>query len=480
MVENDLLHDGEPEALRDAAFQLAQQLDGVEHATDVLGRCDLDDPHEAEIQVDVHHCAVSGEGERDEGVSLPVRVQFLGGGVVELDGLFQHLARGGLGNRESHLSVERDDPPVDDVEGLAGDGVPARDRGEQALANCEAGRLNGSARHPGLAARRSRPRRADVGRAGGREHDVDDSEHVTGDLLGKGDEALPNLDGRTGDGGDTVFQAAPCRRVVVEATAVHEVLYAHGKADTTAHATAFGRSAGAAGELQVRCGHGTTRGKRRSGAGADHLGDRRGTPQHLPGRKRVAGLEHIAQPQLDRVDAERCGELVHLGLVCETDLHRAETPHRPARGVVGADRYRLDDGVGDPVGPGRHAGGVHGHGRRRRQICAAVEDDPRLDLDEQAVGIGVMAVPHDRRMPVHVTEEGLLAGVDHLHRTTGVQRQQAYLHVHREVLAGPEGTTDPGQVKPDLLERESQACRHLLLVHVQPLSGDVEVDSAVV
>ena len=227
-----------------------------------------------------------------------------------------------------------------------------------------------------------------------------------------------------------------------------------------------------------RC-HGAAGGKGSGGTGPDDLGDRRGSPQHLPGDQRVAGLEHVAEPQLDRVDPERCRQLVHLGLMCETGLNRAEAPHRPARGVVGPDRNRLDDGVLDSVRSGRHTGGVHGHGRRGRQVRAAVEDDARLDLDQPAVGIGVVAVPHDRRMPVDMAQERLLAGVDDLHRAPGAQRQEAYLHLHAQVLAGPEGTADSGQVKPDLLERERQARRHLLLVDVQPLGGDVEVDTAV-
>ena len=105
---------------------------------------------------------------------------------------------------------------------------------------------------------------------------------------------------------------------------------------------------------------------------------------------------------------------------------------------------------------------------------------PRLDLYEAAVGVGVVPVPHDRRMPVHVAEERLLARVDHLHRPPGAQRQQADLHLHAQVLAGAEGAPDAGEVQPHLVERQAEAGRDLVLVDVQPLGGDVQVDAAVV
>ena len=46
----------------------------------------------------------------------------------------------------------------------------------------------------------------------GREDDVVDPEHLPGDLLGKGDKALADLDAGTGDRGDAVLEPAPRRR----------------------------------------------------------------------------------------------------------------------------------------------------------------------------------------------------------------------------------------------------------------------------
>ena len=77
-----------------------------------------------------------------------------------------------------------------------------------------------------------------------------------------------------------------------------------------------------------------------------HSRDRRDVLDHLTGDQRVAGLHRVAQPDLDRVEAARRGQLVHLPLVGEARLHHAEAAHRAARQVVGAHRLAVDGGVG--------------------------------------------------------------------------------------------------------------------------------------
>ena len=59
---------------------------------------------------------------------------------------------------------------------------------------------------------------------------------------------------------------------------------------------------------------------------------------------------------------------------------------------------------------------VDQHGRRRRRVGAAVEHEARLDLDDLAVGGGVVAHPDRRRVAVDVAEEALVAAVLHPHR----------------------------------------------------------------
>ncbi len=90
-----------------------------------------------------------------------------------------------------------------------------------------------------------------------------------------------------------------------------------------------------------------------------------------------------------------------------------------------------------------------------------------------------MAVPHACRVTVDVAEEGLVAGVDHLHRPAGPHGEHAELHLHAEVLPGAEGPADAGEVDAHLVDRERQAGGDLDLVDMDPLGGDVEVDAAI-
>ena len=82
---DDLLHHGQPQALGDAALDLAEHRQRVERPADVLGGGDLHDLDEAELRVDVDDGAVGDEGERHVAVALTVVVELLGRAVVVLD-----------------------------------------------------------------------------------------------------------------------------------------------------------------------------------------------------------------------------------------------------------------------------------------------------------------------------------------------------------------------------------------------------------
>ena len=86
---------------------------------------------------------------------------------------------------------------------------------------------------------------------------------------------------------------------------------------------------------------------------------------------------------------------------------------------------------------------------------------------------------HRGGVAVHVPEEGLLAVVDHLDRLAGVQREQARVHVHGQVLAAAERAAHAGERQPDLVGRQAERRADLALVDVQPLRRDVQVDAAI-
>ncbi len=78
-----------------------------------------------------------------------------------------------------------------------------------------------------------------------------------------------------------------------------------------------------------------------------------------------------------------------------------------------------------------------------------------------SVPSGSARVPHPdaRRVAVHVAEERLLAGVDHLHRPAGVQREQARVDVQAHVLAGAERAADAAEREPHQLGRRARGTR---------------------
>ena len=63
--------------------------------------------------------------------------------------------------------------------------------------------------------------------------------------------------------------------------------------------------------------------------------------QHLAGRARRAFIEGVAQPDFERIDAERLGDVVHVRFVGEADLRRAEAAHRAGHRLVGVDDVGL-------------------------------------------------------------------------------------------------------------------------------------------
>ena len=173
------------------------------------------------------------------------------------------------------------------------------------------------------------------------------------------------------------------------------------------------------------------------------------------------------------------GQLVHLRLVREARLDRAEAAHGAAGRVVGVEGDGLDVDVVDDVRADRQGGGVADDRRGGGGVGAAVQHDPALHVGELAVPGGAVLVVELRRVPVDVAEEGLEPVVDDLDGLAGAQRQQAGVDLHRQVLAAAERAADAGERHPHLVLGQAEDRGDLAQVDVQPLGGDVEVDAAV-
>ena len=193
------------------------------------------------------------------------------------------------------------------------------------------------------------------------------------------------------------------------------------------------------------------------------------TDDGLAGRQHGAGLQRVLQPQLDWVQTERGRQLVHLRLIGEARLHRAEAAHRAAWGIVGEDRRPGQSGVGNLVRPGGERRGVADYGRRGRCVGAAVDEQSSLDTDERPVAPRAVAHPHARRVPMHVTIEGFLPAITHLDWSPSAEGEQAGVDLHADVLPSPESPTHARKVKPHLFRRQPQAGRELFMIGVEPL-----------
>ena len=160
-------------------------------------------------------------------------------------------------------------------------------------------------------------------------------------------------------------------------------------------------------------------------------------------------------------------------------LDGAEAPHGATGWVVGPNHNALHVSRRHPVGPSGEAGGVGDHRSTGRGVGPSVEQQPGLHADQRPVGLRVVAVPELGWVAVHVSVEALLPAVDHLHRAAGAQGQQTQVDVETEVLAGTERPTHPGQGQAHQLGIQTQAGRHLVPVHVEPLGGHVQLDASV-
>ena len=246
---DDLLHHRQPEALGDAALDLAEHRQRVERPPDVLGGGDLHHLHQPELGVDVDHGAVGDEGERRVAVALAVLVEVLGRAVVVLDGLVEGAAR--RWPRRPARAARRSTSTTS---------VPSIDE-RSGSTPCAAPTCSNSRSRTARQAASTAPPLIHVWR----DADVEPAEPIVGVDRSSTTSSTPSI-----DAGDLrrrcvtkpwptsavanfsvatpSAQPAPRRRVVVEALGVHQVLDRHAPADAAHDVAGVGGAAGAAGQ----------------------------------------------------------------------------------------------------------------------------------------------------------------------------------------------------------------------------------------
>ena len=143
-------------------------------------------------------------------------------------------------------------------------------------------------------------------------------------------------------------------RKIVEAVRVADILHSGRIANTPPHTFAV-REIAEASRQGDRVFRNSAVGHRKVGAPPDDVGDRRAALDGLTRDDAVAVAQRIPLPELDRIDVERGGELIHLRLVRETRLDRAKPTHRAGRGVVRVRADGVYSRVGHAIGSGAEA-----------------------------------------------------------------------------------------------------------------------------
>ena len=166
-------------------------------------------------------------------------------------------------------------------------------------------------------------------------------------------------------------------------------------------------------------------------------------------RRNVSFGQGVAQPELQRVQAEFRGDQVHVALDAEHDLRCPGRAHVSRRHGVRIGAQDLDLDVGHAVRPrGVHAA-VHRVQRRERAVRAATEHERGLACDDPPVRGHAGTQRDDRGMPRISGQQLLGVGHDHLDRPARGRGQMIGGHaVHERALAA-EVAADGGGVDAD-------------------------------
>src|SRR5580704_4038337 len=105
----------------------------------------------------------------------------------------------------------------------------------------------------------------------------------------------------------------------------------------------------------------------------------------LPAEPAVAVTLDILQTEFDRIETERIGNLVHLGLAGERDLRHAKAPERAESHFVGVREAAVTMNVRDPVRTATHQERIAEHARTVVAEGAAIEQHLDFARDQRAV-----------------------------------------------------------------------------------------------
>jgi hypothetical protein len=196
------------------------------------------------------------------------------------------------------------------------------------------------------------------------------------------------------------------------------------------------------------------------------------------GNHRVAGANGVAAAELEWIQVQRAGKLVHRRFDGEDRLAEPVAAHGAGRREVGVNRVCVELLVGAPVdGQRRAAGGV----QRLAPVVAVgagVGDDPHLERRQCAVASRPGLDPHPHRMATRAANELFFARELELDGPAGLQRGQRAEVFGQDLLLAAEAAADALAEHPDVDRVETQQVAKLFprderrlgtRPHVQPL-----------
>jgi hypothetical protein len=459
-----LLHQRQTEALGDAALDLALDQGRVDGLADVVGRHHAQHLHRAELEVDLDNGNLGGEGIGRVGNALAVGVERR---RRRIEGALAHQrTRCGEIDHPHLAAVAHREPGAVERQHRVRPGIgQTQDLAAQVAAGafgCHAGD-EGLARGRGLAGIGGEVGVArDQGKLRGGQ-----TQRISRDLGHDGVGALADVDrpavereraGRR--------QADPhARRVGHRGVADAVPHAAHADAAPLGPSYCIERSDLVLSLAPVRL--------QRFQA----LGEAGGMGQRLAGRRGVADTQRIAQAELQAIDAERVGQLVHHRLMGDGGLRHAETAESAGR-----------RGVGEPgIAPGAHVGhtvgthGVHRHavgdGWPPRGIGAGVEVGRHLAGQQPALAIAAEPGGDARGMALGRGRHAFRPRVDQGDRPAKLPRRHRHQGLDREIELAAEAAAAGRRHDAHRLGPQPHDDRHLVAVHVGRLGRDMDLDA---
>ena len=158
----------------------------------------------------------------------------------------------------------------------------------------------------------------------------------------------------------------------------------------------------------------------------------------------ITGLDGVAVPDFQRIQAKLGRDQFELGIACETQLRNRMPAQGPAEAVVGIDAEGIELDVGHPVREVQHRSGeIHAEPADAR-IGAAVRNQFAM-LRQQPTVCARAGPQPDLHGVAHVADgQDLVHPMDEFHRPPGLFREQNGAEVHRHglLLAAREATAD--------------------------------------